>query len=256
MRRPLSGALLGLLLGLAISVMLQQTGVWPLDRMTVFLLPAVIGLLGILLTSAGREDSKATLVVALLITIPLAVWGALGLGDIGQTGELNGGCTVNAASDIDSTVITDTSRTDPFRIDPDGELDWVATSPTVFDDYEWRIYTEIGGFEYDLASEDDQDNADGSQVNRGDVANVGDYAESRSVPLDQIRGAIIVGGTAADTCDGLAFVTLETSLFETLVSQIALAVAILALVALLLVAFLGRGADGGHGATAEPPGAR
>lgn len=241
MRRPLSGALLGLVLGLAVAVILQQLSIWPLDRITVFLLPAVVALLAILLASIGREGSTATLVIALVITIPLAVWGALGLGEIGERGELNGGCTVNATSDIDSTTVTDTSRGDPFRIDPQGGLNWVATSPSIFDDYEWGIWTEIGGVQYTLASEGDQNNDDGSQDNRGDVSNVTEYAESRNVPMDNIRGVIIVGGEAADTCDGFGFVSLEADLFETLISQIALAVAILALIALLLVIFLGRG---------------
>lgn len=250
MRRPLSGALLGLVLGLAIAVILQQMGIWPLDRLTVFLLPALIALLAILLTSIGREGSMGTLVVALVITLPLAVWGALGLGEIGERGQLNGGCTVNATSDIDSTTVTDTSRGDPFRIDPDGGLNWVATSPVVFDDYEWEIWTEIGGIQYPLASEDNQNNDGGSQDNKGDVSNVTEYGESRNVPMDEIRGVIIVGGDAADTCNGFGFVSLEADLFETLISQIALVIALLALIALLLVIFLGRGSSAAVGGSA------
>ncbi len=241
MRRPLSGALLGLILGLAVAVILQQLGVWPLDRLTVFLLPAMVGLLGILLTSLGREGSTGTLVAALVITLPLAVWGALGLLGFGERGQLNGGCTVNAASDIDATTVTDTSRADPFRIDPVGGLTWVATSPSAFDDYKWQIWTEIGGIKYPLASEENQNNDGGSQINEGDVSNVTEYATARNIPLDQIRGAIIVGGDAAGTCDGFGFVSIDGDPFETLTSQIALAVAILALIALLLVTFMGRG---------------
>lgn len=249
MRRPLSGALLGLILGLAVAVTLQQLGVWPLDRLTVFLLPALVGLLGMFLTSAGREGSTGTLVAALIITLPLAVWGAIGLVDLAESGQLNGGCTVNAASDLDATTVTDTSRSDPFRIDPSGGLTWVATSPSVFDDYKWEIWTEIGGVKYRLASEEEQNNDSGSQLNEGDVSDVTEYAVARDIPIEEIRGAIIVGGDAAGVCDGFGFVSLEGDPFETLVSQIALAVAILALVALLLTAFMGRGAASGAGAT-------
>lgn len=254
MRRPLSGALLGLVLGLAIAVILQQLGIWPLDRITVFLLPALVGLLGILLTSIGRVGSTGTLVVALVITIPLAIWGALGLTELNEKGELNGGCTVNATSDIDSTTVTDTTRGDPFRILPQGGLNWVATSPSVFDDYDWVIWTEVGGVKYTLASEDDQNNDGGSQDNRGDVSNVTEYGRSRNVPMDQIRGAIIVGGEAADTCDGFGFVVLESDPFSTIISQIALAIAILVLIALIIVIFTGRdaGVTAGGAATADP----
>jgi len=261
MRRPLSGALLGLVMGLAIAVILQQLGIWPLDRMTVFLLPALVGLLGIFLTSVGRVGSTGTLVVALVITIPLAVWGALGLTELTEKGQLNGGCTVNATSDIDSTTVTDTSRGDPFNIDPEGGLNWVATSPSVFDDYEWDIWTEVGGVRITLASEDNQDNDRGSRDNRGDVSNVNEYGNSHGVPMDQISGVLIVGGEAADTCDGFGFVSLETDPFSTLISQIALAIAILALITLLLVIFLGRDAGGVAGvstvagqAAGGPPG--
>lgn len=255
MRRPLSGALLGLILGLAVAVILQQLGIWPLDRLTVFLLPAVIGLLGMLLASMGRQGSTGTMVVALVITLPLAIWGALGFAQLGQKGELNGGCTVNANSDLDVTMVTDTSRGDPFRIAPQGGLDWVATSPSVFDDYEWRIWTEIGGIKYTLASETNQNNDGGSQMNEGDVSNVTDYANARDIPLDQIRGAIIVGGNAASVCDGFGFVSLEGDPFETLASQIALAVAILALIALILVIFIGRGAATAAGVATGATGA-
>lgn len=250
MRRPLSGALLGLILGLAIAVILQQFGVWPLDRLTVFLLPALVGLLAMTLTSIGRVGSRGTLVVALIITLPLAVWGALGFGELNESGQLNGGCTVSAASDLDATTVTDTSRGDPFRIAPQGGLTWIATSPSVFDDYMWEIWTEIGGVTYPLASEENQDNDGGSQVNEGDVSNVTEYATARDIPLDEIRGAIIVGGDAAGACDGFGFVVLEGDPFETLVSQIALAVAILALIALLIVTFTGRTAAAATGGVA------
>src|SRR5690554_1760156 len=78
--RPLTGALLGIVLGLCIAVVIQQQGIWPLDRLTVFLLPAVIGLLGMLLTSVGRASAMTTMVVSLVILLGLGVWGGLALG--------------------------------------------------------------------------------------------------------------------------------------------------------------------------------
>lgn len=250
MRRPLSGALLGIIIGLAAAVILQQQGIWPLDRILVFLLPGLVGLLGILLASIGREGSMATMIVALVITIPLVSWGAIGLGEINEQGELNGGCTVVAASDVDSTNVTDTSRGDPFEIDPDGGLTWAATSPQIFDDYPWEIWTEIGGVQVTLDSEEMQNNDSGSTENGGDVDNVTEYADSRGISIDQIRGVIIVGGEAADTCDGFGFVELTSDPFGTLASQIALGVLLLALIALALVIFTGRGTAAAAGSSA------
>lgn len=259
MRRPLSGALLGIVFGLAVALILQQQGIWPLDRLTVFLLPGLAALLAILVTSLGREGSMGTLIVALVITIPMAVWGALGFTEVNERGQLNGGCEVNAASDIDSTVVTDTSRSDPFEIDPDGGLSWVATSPSVFDDYPWEIWTEIGGVKVTLDSEESEDNDGGSQINGDEVSNVTEYAEAQGISIDEIRGVVIVGGEAANTCDGFGFVSLVADPFETLASQIAAVIALLALIAILLLALLGRpdaagGGDGGYASASDDAG--
>ena len=53
--RPLTGAILGVIIGLAVAVVLQQQGVWPLDKITVFLLPAAIGLIAIVVVRLGRR---------------------------------------------------------------------------------------------------------------------------------------------------------------------------------------------------------
>lgn len=240
MRRPLTGALLGIILGLAVAVVLQQEGIWPLDQLTVFLLPALLGLLGLLLLSMGREGSTVTLVIALLILLPMGVWGALGFGSINENGELNGGCEVAAQSAVDTTTVTDTSRQNPFEIDPESGLSWAAMSPFPFVDYDWSLYTEIGGFQAPLDS-DHEDNEGMSEINAGDVPNVEEYAAGQGIDISQLRGVFIVGGDAADTCDGFAFVLLTTSsLFETLISKIALALIIVIIIIMIILMVRGR----------------
>lgn len=88
MRRPLAGALLGILVGVAIAVLLQQHGIWPLDKLAVFLLPAITGLLGMLSTRVGRigDTWSANTVIALVLTLGMAVWGLIGVTEIGATG--------------------------------------------------------------------------------------------------------------------------------------------------------------------------
>jgi hypothetical protein len=238
--RPLTGAILGIIIGLAVAVILQQQGVWPLDKLTVFLLPAATGILAIVMTTIGRAGAPGALTVALIITIPMAAYGATGLSDVNEFGQLNGGCQVVAASDVDSTVVTDTSRRDPFVIDPNGGLAWAATSPSVFDDYPWKIWVEIGGAQITLDSEASQDNDGGSQVNDGDVANVTDYAAERGINLSQLRGVYKVGGDAANTCNGFGFVKILADPFETILAKVALAIAIIALIILSIIALSGR----------------
>ncbi len=251
MRKPLSGALWGIVLGLAVAIILQQQGVWPLDKITVFLLPGAIGLIGILITSVGRAGSTRALTVSLIITIPLAVYGATGFTTLNEVGQLNGGCEVQAQTSVpDTTFVTDTSKQDPFSIDPNGSLTWEATSPVAFMDYDWDLWVEIGGFQVPLDS-GHEGNEGGSQVNGGNVPNVTQYADARGIDISQLRGVYKVGGQAADTCAGFGFVELIADPLETTIAKIALAVAILALIMLLIAALRKRGgttADAG----AEP----
>jgi len=133
--RPLTGAILGTLIGLAVAVLLQQQGFWPLDKITVFLMPAVIGVIGLVLLSVKRVGAPGPMIVAFIILIPMAAWGATGLGTVNEVGQLNGGCEVQAQTSVpDATSVTDTSKQDPFLIDPNGSLQWAATSPVVFDE--------------------------------------------------------------------------------------------------------------------------
>lgn len=65
-------------------------------------------------------------------------------------------------------MVTDTSREDPFRVDPDGGLSWVATSPGPIRDHFWKIYVDVGGFAVVVA-----DNEEAEPNTSGDVDNPG-----------------------------------------------------------------------------------
>jgi hypothetical protein len=252
--RPLTGAVLGIIIGLAMAVILQQQGIWPLDKLTAFLLPGIAGILALILTTIGRTGGRGALTVALLITIPLAAYGATGLGLINQFGELNGGCQVTASSGIDATSVTDSSRRDPFVIDPNGGLTWAATSPGPITDHNWEIWVELGGAQVPVQSGGDP-NEGKSTGNSGDVADVSAYAEERGIPLDQLRGVFVVGGFIDGTggaCDGFGFVKILADPLETLLAKIALAIAVIALIILIAVMMSGRK---GIGATAPDAGA-
>jgi len=237
--KPLTGSLLGILIGLAVAIVIQQQGIWPLDRLTVFLLPAVTGLIGLLLTTLGRRAATGSLVVSLVLLLGLGIWGATALGTTDERGQINGGCTVEATSSIDSTTVTDTSRGDPFDIDPHGSLSWETTSPTVFEDYAWEIWVDIAGFQV-VIDGDVEDNEGASTTHSGSVDNVSDEADARGIPIDQLRGVFKVGGFAA-TCDGFLFVSLASSGFlETMLAKSATIIGLLLLIILLLVAFTGR----------------
>lgn len=236
-RRPLSGAIIGILIGLAVAVILARIGVWPPDQLTVFLLPALAGLLGMLVLSMGRQDSTATMVIAFIFLIPMLVWGLLGLGQLNENGQLNGGCSVSADSSVDSTNVTDTSRADPFVVQADSGLSWSAISPEAFVDYDWELYTVVGGISIPLDSGTEANTA-GDIENAGDVDDIGEYAADRGIDLDLYRGVYEVGGSAA-TCDGFGFVHIEADGLD-LAAVIATVLILLLVILLLILFFAGR----------------
>jgi hypothetical protein len=241
--RPWSGFFLGLIFGLALAIVLQQAGAWPLDRLLLFGAAGLFGLIGILLAGAGRERVGAfSSILPLILAVALIAFGATGLASLNELGELNGGCTVDAASDLDTTVVTDTSRQDPFDIDPNGGLSWVATSPAPIMDHLWNIYVDVGGFLVPIAGNEAPDpNSDGDQENIGDVADVSGYVQDVSDYTGlELGGAFIVGGDiegSGGACDGFGFVRLTADPFATLIAQIAAGIALVTLIGLLVLAF-------------------
>lgn len=249
MRKPLTGAVLGVLIGVALAVILARQGFWPLDQITLFLLPAITGFIGLLLLSIGRPSPGTfTLVIALLILIPMLIWGALGLGAINQNGEVNGGCLVFAESAVDQTDVLDTSRGDPFVIDPDGGLAWEASSPEVFQNYDWEINVMLGGIPIPVDSGTEA-NDEGDQDNDGDVSDIRAYGDERGFDIDTFVGVYQVGGSAA-TCDGFGFVEiLGTGGLDT-ISLISIILLITFLIILIVLMFVGRGGTAAAGTAA------
>lgn len=238
--RPWSGLLLGMLLGISLAVILQQAGVWPLDRLLLFGFAGLFGLIGVLLAGWGRESvSGFSSVAPLVLAVAMIAWGATGLTQLDEHGQLNGGCTVEAQSDVDSTIMTDTTRQDPFEVDPNGGLSWSATSPEPIMDHTWEIWVDVGGFQVVIAEGSDS-NTDGNMENAGDVPDVSVYVEEvTSISGKQIRGVVEVGGSIegdGGSCDGFAFVRLTADPFSTLISQIAGVLALIALISLVTIA--------------------
>lgn len=240
MRKPLTGTILGILIGIALAVILARQGVWPLDQLTLFFVPAITGVIGLLLLSIGRKSSGTfTLVIALLLLVPMLVWGALGFGSLNASGELNGGCRVFAGSEVDQTDVIDTTKREPFVIDPDGGLAWEADSPEVFQDYEWEIYVVLGGIPVAIDSDTEANDA-GDQSNDGDIADIRAYADERGIDIDTLVGVYQVGGSAA-TCDGFGFVEILGGEGLDTISLIAIILLITFLIILIVLMFVGRG---------------
>jgi hypothetical protein len=226
-----------------VALILQQAGIWPLDKLALFGSVGLFGLLGIVLASSGRDRVSAfNTILPLVVAVALLGWGATGIAEINETGEINGGCTVEATSSVDSTTVIDTSRQDPFQVDPDGSLSWVATSPAPITNHFWNIHVEIGGFSVTIADNDEPEpNLDEDTENTGEVADLSAYiAEVSEAAGLELDGVFEVGGDIegdGGACDGFGFVELTAPPLSTLISQVAAGVGLVALISLLTMAF-------------------
>ncbi|CAN5739696.1 hypothetical protein BH23ACT4_BH23ACT4_03970 [soil metagenome] len=241
--RPVTAMFTGLIAGLSLAVILQQGGVWPLDKLTTFLLPGLLGLVFAVLSRVRRPTSAVPFAIALILLIAPVAYGLTGICEAGDRGQLNGGCTVEALSDLDTTVVTDTSRAKPFEVDPDGGLSWMATSPGPITDHEWEIWVIIGG--YELVGADGRDaNVDMTTANLGDVPDVRGYVEDLGFrAAGQIQGVYEVGGFIdgeGGSCDGFGFVKIEGGFFGSIASWVALVLGLIALGIFWMVAFTER----------------
>ncbi len=241
--RPWSGFFLGSLLGISVAVILQQAGIWPLDKLNLFGSAGVSALIGIMLATAGRDRAGAMNgILPLVLAVALVAWGATGIAEINESGEINGGCSIEATSSVDETVVTDTSRQDPFQVDPEGSLSWVAVSPAPITNHLWEIFVDIGGFAVVIASNNETEpNIDQDTENVGDVANISEYVDEASDFIGvELDGVFEVGGNIdgdGGSCDGFGFVELTAEPFSTLVSRIAAGVGLVALLSLLALTF-------------------
>jgi hypothetical protein len=241
--RPITAMFMGLIVGLCVAVLLQQAGLWPLDKLTTFLLPGLLALTFVLLSRLRRVATPLALAIALILLIPPVAHGVTGIGEIGSSGELNGGCAVEAHSDLDSTIITDTTKSNPFDIDPDGGLSWLASSPGPITDHVWEIWVVIGSFEY-VVADGAESNNDMTTTNEGDEPDVRAYVEDLGFRAsDQIQGVYEVGGFIegeGGACGGFGFMRIEGPFFGTIASWVALVLALIALGIFSLIAFTER----------------
>lgn len=152
----------------------------------------------------------------------------MGLAVAASAQSLEGGCTVNATSDLDQTTMTDATRDNPFDVDPEGSISWVANSPGPIMDHTWVINVDIGGFGLPVARGGDP-NTDGTQTSEGErsIPELIEDAEASGVPnaqlLGSLRGIYRVFGSIDGTgsCSGDAFVFIQGNPLTELVGQVA-----------------------------------
>lgn len=243
--RKITVVILGAVAGLTIAVLLQQAGAYPLDRLATFGLPAVVAgvAFAVVVQRAGFARAAAEW-VAIIIILILVIMAATGIPALaadgeqgGPTGFLDGGCTVSAMSDLDATTVTDTSRSNPFDIDPDGTVSWEATSNGAIMNHTWEIWVDVGGFAL-IVAQDGDDNADGDTSNEGSepvrpyVDDIGSYIGGDPSGIYLVGGNIIGEG---GSCEGQAWVRLSGGAFSNLVGQGAAGLLLILLIIIVII---------------------
>lgn len=160
--------------------------------------------------------------------VPMGLIVLMGLAMAASAQSLEGGCTVQATSDLDQTTMTDATRGNPFDVDPEGTISWIATSPGPIMEHTWVINVDVGGFGLPVARGGDA-NTDGTQTSEGSrsIPELIEDAEAAGVPnaqlLGSLRGIYRVFGdiTGTDTCSGDAYVFIRGNPLQETVGQVA-----------------------------------
>lgn len=239
--RPWIGLIVGVLLGVLVAIIFQQAGWWPLDQLLVYGMIGLFGLIGILICLIGRTRVRIiVLIIPILIAVAALAYGAMGLTDANAKGFIKGGCTVTASTPLDATTVSDTTKRNPFDVDPNGPLTWKATSPTVFKDHIWFIDVQVANGSITVADNfgDPDPNTDEKTENGDTIPNVAGYVgQVTQFNGDEIRGVFVVSGaiSGGGECSGLAFVRLVDNPFASLLSKIAAGLAIILIIILIII---------------------
>jgi len=146
--------------------------------------------------------------------------------------SLEGGCTVTATSELDSTAMTDATRSNPFNIDAEGTISWNATSPAAIMNHTWVINVDIGGFAVPVAKGGDPNTAGTlTSIDTKSIPDLVQMAKDQGVAgaelLGGLRGIYRVFGniTGTSACSGDAYVNIKGNPLGETPGQVAAGVA-------------------------------
>ena len=162
--------------------------------------------------------------------------------NVAMAQSLDSGCTVTANSDLDSTVMTDATRSNPFEVDAEGAISWNATSHEAIMNNNWVINIDIGGFAVPVAKGGDP-NAAGTltSIDSKSIPELVQRAKDQGTVgadlLLGLRGIYRVFGEITGTgteCSGDAYVNVKGNPLTELPGQVAAGLAVLGFILTML----------------------
>ncbi|MDE0572903.1 hypothetical protein ON058_05685 [Demequina sp. B12] len=127
---PITGALLGLVIGLLTAALLSVLGVVPLDRLPLLSLIAVGLVVGTLALTQRVSAARGRVTTVSVIAVLFAGAALTGIPEYVSHGSLTPGCTLQASSSLEPDPVTPegTSATDPFDMTLTDTVEWVAAT--------------------------------------------------------------------------------------------------------------------------------
>jgi hypothetical protein len=148
---------------------------------------------------------------------------------------------VSATSGLDSTNMTDATRSNPFDVDAEGSISWNATSPQAIMNHTWVINVDIGGFAVPVAKGGDPNTAGTlSSVDSKSIPELVQRAKDQGTTgadlLLGLRGIYRVFGNinGSSSCSGDAYVNVEGNPLTETPGQVAAGLAVLGLILTML----------------------
>lgn len=128
---PITGAFLGLVIGLLTAALLSVWGLVPLDRLPLLALIAVGLLVGTLALTQRVSAARGRVTTVGVIAVLFAGAALTGIPEYVSQGSLTPGCTLQATSSLEPDPVTPegTSAMDPFDMTLTDTVDWVAATP-------------------------------------------------------------------------------------------------------------------------------
>ncbi|WP_062378484.1 hypothetical protein [Demequina pelophila] len=145
--RPITGALLGLLLGIVVLGLLWQGGMVPPDRLPVFLILAATILATAGLLTRSVSAARARFVTVAVIAGILTGVGLTGIPETFRTGAVSEGCTLQATAGGLVATPADTSIVSRFTVTADEAVQWSATAATPIAVTERQAGLTLAGFD-------------------------------------------------------------------------------------------------------------
>ncbi|WP_156163597.1 hypothetical protein [Demequina subtropica] len=179
--RPLTGMVLGLLLGLVVVGLLWQLAVIDPGRTVLFGLVAIAMILVTLLLTREAAAARGRVTTVAVLAGLLGGVALTGIPELVSAGSISDGCTLEATVDGTTYAPASTAALTPLDVPADAVVEWTATSATPVSVEQRVAGVMIGGFAIPIRTVTSQGAVEGQEISgQVDVAAGVDWIADRT----------------------------------------------------------------------------